>query len=115
MSDEYVCAICGLDAPSQCDGLCASGQQVRALMELADALCMIARCLPDNVSKETCEKIDTASQVIAALTPAPQPEGLRISPEYQAIFDEAKARAPRSPQRPRPRTTRRLQNRGLKL
>ncbi|MCV2449403.1 hypothetical protein [Paracoccus sp. DMF] len=91
--------------------LCASGQQVRAdrhqiARAIWDAMTWAAvQGAPDGTlpkymewgnSLGECEARRTADRILAALTPAPQPEGFSINPEYQAIFDEAKARAPQA-------------------
>lgn len=96
---EKICSALNAD-------LCASGQQVRALMdaarELIDGAATTYRARNGRQISieaddgERCYIVhsDLMHALEAALTPAPQPEGLRFSPEYQAIFDEAKARAP---------------------
>ena len=80
--------------------LCASGQQVRALG--VDDLAQIIRVVDGNNTLGAGELAEAileampAPRIVGALTPAPQPEGqdaLKISPEYQALFDEVKQRA----------------------
>lgn len=75
--------------------LCASGQQVRALMDAAQTI--LDRGYVSQSIVEEKPDHDALRGALAALIPAPdtpQPEAFRINPEYQAIFDEAKARAP---------------------
>ncbi|QFG38330.1 hypothetical protein BDE18_0382 [Paracoccus pantotrophus] len=75
-------------ADCQFADLCASGQ-VRALWPRWREMLLDESPIPGAAIQEMDE-------VFAALTPDPQPEGqdaLKISPEYQALFDEVKQRA----------------------
>lgn len=93
--------------------LCASGQQVRALPravgdDLKAGWTLSFEDLQDirdaagdwgyTLYLKAVENIalEVERRILAALTPAPQAEGqdaLKISPEYQALFDEVKQRA----------------------
>ncbi|WP_323008497.1 hypothetical protein [Paracoccus sp. (in: a-proteobacteria)] len=68
------------------------GNGIQAYDEAGDSIGVY----PDFEAAKAAAQADYERRILAALTPAPQPEGLdalKISPEYQALFDEVKQRA----------------------